>query len=105
MGVDVLISASHREEMGNGFAIPFSAIAAGEGKLHHVWKVEEHGGVMTVRKVDVTVTGYLGDNCVVSGDLTEGDSIVAAGLSYLRDGDQVTPYTSPAHRTNVRNQP
>jgi len=48
---------------------------------------------MTVRKVGVTVIGYLGDRCVVSGDLTEGERIAAAGLSC--DGDVVTRYMFP----------
>ena len=105
MSVDVLISSNHGEGMENGFAIPFSALTAGEGGLHHVWKVDERGGAMVVRKVDVTVTGYLGDLCVVSGDLVDGERIVGAGLSYLRDGDQVTPYTSPSQRPYTKNQP
>ena len=60
---------------------------------------------MMVRKVHVTVTGYLGDRCVVSGDLAEGQRIAAAGLSYLRESDAVTPYIFPARGTNTGNHP
>ena len=105
MGIDVLVSPNYGREAEDGFAIPFSALAAGEGGLQHVWKAEERDGAMTVRKVEVTVIGYLGDRCVVSGDLTEGERIAAAGLSYLRDGDAVTPYISPARSSNAGKQP
>jgi len=103
MGIDVLLSLDGGERMENGFAIPFSALAAGtEGA--HVWKVEELDGAMTVRRVDVTVVGYIGDNSIVTGDLTEGDLIVSAGLSHLRDGDRVTRYISPADRASAIQQ-
>ena len=99
MGIDVMLSLNSGNAEEDGFAVPFSALAAGEGGRQYVWRVEENGETMTVHRVGVTVTGYVGDRSIIRGDLTAGNRIVTAGLSYLHDGFVVTPFIFPAGRS------
>lgn len=91
MGVDVLISVRNGSAR-TDFPVPVSALGAGQGNTHFVWKVSGPEDRMTVSKADVKITGYLGDQCLISGDVAEGDRIVTVGVSYLQDEDSILPY-------------
>lgn len=97
MGMDVLFTERRNDTASPNFSVPLSAIAAGENNAHYVWKVSDKEGRMSVLRTPVTVEGYMGEQCLVSGDLSEGDRIVAAGLAYLQEGDEVRVYSFPRY--------
>ena len=98
MGLDVLIGMPCNGGGREGFPVATSMLEAGSGETQYVWKVERTDGRSTVRRTAVSLGGYVGDKAMVSGDLEEGDRIVAAGLSYLTEGDEVRLYVSPEER-------
>lgn len=101
MGVDVLVGLPKMPDNGNGhtgFPVSASMLEAGSGEMHYVWKVAEENGRWRVHKTEVTLHGYIGEKAIVSGDLREGDRIVAAGFSYLSEGEEVRLYVSPENR-------
>lgn len=66
--------------------IPASAVASPGGtNAPRVYRVED--GV--AQAVDVTLGEIVGENVLVTGDLTVGDAIVTTGLSNLSDGREV----------------
>jgi len=93
MTVDVLIPRLAGEE-GATVELPASAILAGEGTEHFVWRVEGTDE-LRVRKVPLEIAGYRGDTALVKGGVAPGDRIVTAGVSFLLDGDPVTLFTQP----------
>ena len=92
MTVDVIVPRSAAEE-GAEAELPASAVMAGEGVGHFVWRVEGTDE-LRVRKIPVEVTGFRGDMALVKG-AAPGDRIVTAGVSMLLEGDPVTLYTPP----------
>ncbi|MGI6253231.1 MAG: efflux RND transporter periplasmic adaptor subunit [Aminivibrio sp.] len=92
MTVDVLVPRPP-EEGGAEAELPASAITAGEGTSHFVWRVEGTDKLF-VRKIPVEILGYREDMALVKG-AAPGDRIVAAGVSLLLEGDPVTLYTPP----------
>jgi RND family efflux transporter MFP subunit len=81
-----------REESGltgiEGFMIPIAAARAEAGDGFSVFVFDNESS--TVSRVPI-VTGGVGDNTIaVLEGLAEGDIIATAGVSFLRDGQQVT---------------
>jgi RND family efflux transporter MFP subunit len=81
-----------REEPGlkgiEGFMIPIAAALAEAGDGFSVFVFDRESS--SVRKVPIR-TGGVGDNTIaVLEGLAEGDIIATAGVSFLRDGQQVT---------------
>ena len=92
MTVDVVVPRLAGEE-GAEAEIPASAILAGEGTEHFVFRVEGTDE-LRVKKVPVEVAGYRGHLALEKGAVP-GDRIVTAGVSMLLDGDPATLYTAP----------
>ncbi|MEO0607193.1 MAG: efflux RND transporter periplasmic adaptor subunit [Pseudomonadota bacterium] len=66
-----------------GIGVPLSAILA-EGEDTFVWVVDSAS--MKISKRDVTVESDAGDYVTVTGGLSGGETIVAAGVSFFHDG-------------------
>ena len=84
---DVTIMLSETEGP-RGFLVPLDAIAAGDGDGQgYVFRFDPDSG--TVQRI--SVVGQAGrDNLVaVTGGVEAGDILAAAGVSFLRDGQQV----------------
>ena len=94
MTVDVIIPRPAGDE-GAEAEIPASAVLAGDGTEHFVWRVEGTDE-LRVKKIPVEVAGYRGDLALVKG-VAPGERIVTAGVSMLLDGDPVTLYTAPGN--------
>jgi RND family efflux transporter MFP subunit len=94
MTVDVIIPRPAGDD-GAEAEIPASAVLAGEGTEHFVWRVEGTDE-LRVKKIPVEVAGYRGDLALVKG-VAPGERIVTAGVSMLLDGDPVTLYTAPGN--------
>ena len=92
MTVDVVVPRLAGED-GAEAEIPASAISAGEGTEHFVFRVEGTDE-LRVKRVPVEVVGYRGHLALVKG-VAPGDRIVTAGVSMLLDGDPATLYTAP----------
>ena len=95
MTVDVVVPRPSGDD-GAEAEIPASAVMAGEGTKHFVWRVEGTDA-LRVKKIPVEVAGYRGDLALVKGGVAPGDRIVTAGVSMLLDGDPVTLYTAPGN--------
>ena len=78
MTVDVIVPRLAAAE-GAEAELPASAIVAGEGTGHFVWRVEGTDK-LSVTKVPVQVSGYRGNMALVRG-ATPGDRVVTAGVS------------------------
>ncbi len=75
------------------FAVPLSALYA-QGNNIGVWKIAADGKVSLQ---PVTVVQYRETNALVKSDaIKTGDTIVAAGVQKLRDGEVVKPLVDPA---------
>jgi len=75
------------------FAVPLSALYA-QGSNIGVWKIAADGKVSLKT---VTVVQYRETNALVKSDaIKPGDTIVAAGVQKLRDGEVVKPLIDPA---------
>jgi multidrug efflux system membrane fusion protein len=72
--------------------VPIGAVAADAGGKSYVWLVEPGSGV--VRRRDVTLGSMRGDSVEIASGLRAGDRIVAAGLSHVREGMTVRPWTN-----------
>ena len=78
----------HASSESGAVIIPRSAVVA-EGSEKFVWAVSED---MTVSKRVITVGEGLGDNLSITSGLEVGETIVAAGGSFLHEGMQVRPW-------------
>ena len=72
-----------------GMSVPLSAILA-EGEERFVWVTNPDD--MTVSKRAVAVGNSLGDSVVITSGLRAGETIVAAGGSFLHEGMKVRPW-------------
>ncbi len=71
------------------WSVPAGAVFVdGEGK-RAVWKVDRD--TQAVHRVAVDVGDVRGDQMVVRGALTAGDTIVTAGVNHLQEGTKVRP--------------
>lgn len=73
----------------SGIAAPLTAIVA-EGDEIFVWVVDEE--TMTVSKRVVTVGAGIGEDATITSGLEGGETIVAAGGSFLHEGLKVRPW-------------
>ena len=69
--------------------VPLGAVQT-EGDAHYVWLVDTAS--MTVRRRDISVGTGVGAQLVVEKGLAAGDTIVAAGASYLHEGMKIRAY-------------
>jgi RND family efflux transporter MFP subunit len=70
------------------FAVPADAVFAGDERDQYVWKVDSSG--MTVHRTRVEVGEITGEGYItIFEGLVQGDLIVAAGVSQLREGMKV----------------
>jgi multidrug efflux pump subunit AcrA (membrane-fusion protein) len=76
----------------HGVALPWSALFRDQNGPA-VWVV---GADDTVSLKPVTVDRYLDDKVIVSGGLSDGETVVAKGLQLLRPGEKITPQTAAA---------
>ena len=79
------------------FLLPLSAFFTTDGDNHKVWVVDE--ATMTVSAHAVT-RGKLSDKGQYVKGLKEGMQVVTAGVSRLRDGQQVTIALPSRYRSN-----
>jgi RND family efflux transporter MFP subunit len=71
-------------------SIPLTAIAT-DGDQKYVWVLDE--STMTVSKRVVTIGVGVGTTVKVVNGLTQGETIVSAGVSALSEGTKVTPWS------------
>lgn len=84
-----LIAKGIEEFVGEGIAVPLSAILA-EGDDRFVWVVAAADGALSKRAV--SVSNAAGDNVVVTSGLTGDEQIVSSGVSFLNEGMKVRPW-------------
>jgi len=82
---------SKKGTAGTGISIPLTAISV-DGDQKYVWVVDAGSQLVTRRKI--TVEEGVGINLNVVTGLTVGETIVAAGVSYLSEGMKVRPWTN-----------
>lgn len=104
MGLDVLLTEHKNDTVSRAFPVPLSAVASGESGQHFVWKINDSTGRLQVQRILVSVEGFVDDRCLIVGDLADGERIVAAGLSYLQDGDEVRIYSFPRNEAEIGDQ-
>lgn len=75
--------------LAEGFSVPLNSILA-EGEARYVWVVDEG---MQLRKTAVEVSSDLDETVTVTAGLNGGETIVAAGVSFLHEGMTVRPWT------------
>lgn len=73
----------------DGVEVPLSAIMT-EGGKSHVWVVKGRDRVLERRAI--TFAKGVGETLLVTSGLKPGETIVAAGGNYLREGDKVRPW-------------
>lgn len=71
----------------DGFLVPFSSIRADAGERFTAFVYDE--GTSTVRRTQVQSGGIRDNEVAILGGLSEGDIIATAGVSFLRDGQEV----------------
>ncbi|QLC26440.1 efflux RND transporter periplasmic adaptor subunit [Parasphingopyxis algicola] len=72
-----------------GISVPLAAILS-DGDDRYVWMVDEEN--MTVSRRNVTTRSANGEVLTITNGLSEGDTIVGAGASYLHEGMRIRPY-------------
>lgn len=78
-----------------GFRVPLQAIVTdGKGRMH-IWAVSKDSH--TVSKVTVSLGSIIGNTCVVSGELRNGDLIATSGVHHLREGQEVSLWSPSAN--------
>lgn len=73
----------------NEWPVPSGAVFVDAAGKRHVWKVDR--GTQAVHRVAVMVGDVRGDQVVVLGGLSAGDTIVTAGVNHLQEGDKIRP--------------
>lgn len=66
--------------------VPFTCVAGSVEEGQFVWVLDDSG---TVHERPVTVGGISGDMIAVLSGVEHGETVVAAGVNYLREGQQV----------------
>ncbi len=90
-GMTGSIIESAEQQAVQEFMIPESALAAEPDGSAYVWVVDKQENTVTRRRV--TPQSLAGGEASVTGDLKEGDIVVTAGVSFLREGMIVNPTT------------
>lgn len=70
--------------------VPYTALLAEKDKFF-VWRYNTESA--QVHKTAVSVVNLRGEYAAVEGDLSEGDKVVSAGITKMRDGIRVTEYS------------
>lgn len=87
-----LVSSPKNESAGsNRVSVPLTAVMS-DGNAQYVWVVNNE--TMTVSKRSVTIEESIGETIVVTGGLAPGETIAAAGATYLAEGMTVRPWTN-----------
>lgn len=71
-------------------AVPMAAVFGDDKSGFAVWIFDEQAQV--VNKREVKVSGIHADYAIISQGLQEGEKVVAAGVSYMREGIKVREY-------------
>jgi multidrug efflux pump subunit AcrA (membrane-fusion protein) len=74
------------DDEGTGMVVPLTALTEADG-APAVFVVDTEKN--TVRRTPVTVGGTVADGIRVTGGLHAGDTVVTAGVQFLRDGMRV----------------
>ena len=74
------------QESDGQLSIPESALAGGEEGAF-VWVVDREASTVDKRKVKVSA--LMGDTALIDGEVSDGDTVVTAGISFLRQGMSV----------------
>lgn len=72
-----------------GISVPLSAIVA-EGEARYVWLVDDQS---RIRKQPVAVSSDFGETITIVDGLSDGETIVGAGVSFFHEGMEVRPWT------------
>lgn len=92
MNATVELSSARRSETDVTIrqSVPLSAITS-DGDSTYVWVVDQD--TMTVSRREVSVADGVGEYAVVTEGLASGETIAAAGASFLAEGMEVRPWT------------
>jgi len=81
-----------RPQLAGVSKLPLTAVMEQQGKPS-VWVLDR--GSMTVRSQPIQVAGADGNSVIVAGGLTEGQTVVIAGVHVLSEGQKVKQYVEP----------
>lgn len=98
----------------NVFAVPPSAVAAGDEQRHYVMRIvadgshlgsgngkkSSNGQNLVLEQVTVMLAELSGDKAIITGNLQAGDKIVRSGVALLNEGQQVELMGTGAKRIN-----
>ncbi len=79
------------EDIHEAWLLPLSALVADNAQGFYVWYFNPDSA--SVSRRDVEVVSMRGDRVLVRGALSANDAVVAAGVSQMREGLLVTPYS------------
>lgn len=85
------VIASYQNGGDTEINIPITAVGANADGSTFVWLVD--GAANTVTKQSVSLGEAKGDKVVITDGLTDGDTVVSAGVSRLLDGMAIRPIT------------
>lgn len=78
----------------NIFAVPINAVPVDGVGQYYVWLVKQKDQrIYTVHRVNVEVGRMAGDQIMVTKGLSDGDRVAAAGVGFLREGQEVSLLT------------
>ena len=77
---------------GLGFSVPVSAVFTDENGKSCVWTLDKQ--TMTPKKVQVTAGEMAGESVMLEGGVSEGDTVITAGASFLNEGQKVREVTT-----------
>lgn len=98
IGSSVMVSISYKQEEAKQELIPLSALFERAGKSY-VWLIEDKAP-LRLRLQEVAVVAIHKDGMAICTGLQKGQSIVAAGVAHLKEGDAVRP-TPTVSNTNA----
>lgn len=81
-----------RPQLAGVSKLPLTAVLEQQGKPS-VWVLDR--GSMTVKSQPIQVAGAEGNSVIVAGGLTEGQTVVIAGVHVLSEGQKVKQYVEP----------
>lgn len=87
------------ESLAGLFRIPVTAFHAAEDQSHYVMKIDPEG--RTLERIPVTIREATAQDAFIEAPLQAGDKIVRAGLSFLREGQEVRLMNAD---TNIYNE-
>ena len=74
--------------------VPIDAVPVDGQGQYYVWKIDDEGSVLTVRRQDVTVGEAMGDDIEILDGLSKGDRMAAQGVHLLQEGQEVREYST-----------